>query len=152
MNRRITMHSQSEFAKILEKKLQQDPLRSQKQGNSDPQGSQFNIKEPLETWGSLLGNMSALNFSQSFHSTDYKKFHAPPKPRPANKLSQDQLTAFLFFAAHSAKLEANFNNKDLKRAFRTLAFKMHPDHGGNPQTFLELKAAYDLLAAVFKKT
>jgi len=33
--------------------------------------------------------------------------------------------------------------KDIKAAFRKLALKAHPDHGGDAQKFLELKGAFE---------
>jgi hypothetical protein len=151
LNRRNVMQRQSEFAKILEKKLHEGPRSEQKPTNSSSANPFSETKKPFEPWTELIGNLSAASFARGFHNTQYKKFQSPPKARPANKLSQDQLTAFLFFAAHGIKMEPNFTLKDVKKAFRTLAFKMHPDRGGSTQTFLELKAAQDILLQVFVK-
>jgi DnaJ family protein A protein 2 len=36
--------------------------------------------------------------------------------------------------------------KDIKRAYRRLAIKMHPDKGGDEQQFKKLTEAYDVLS------
>ena len=41
----------------------------------------------------------------------------------------------------------NFASLDeIKKAFRSLAFKHHPDKGGNPETMKLISAAYDILS------
>jgi hypothetical protein len=40
------------------------------------------------------------------------------------------------------------NQDDIRRAFRARAHLTHPDHGGSPEAFAEIQAAYALLRAL----
>ncbi len=42
-------------------------------------------------------------------------------------------------------IKSGASKKQLKRAYRKLAMKHHPDKGGNQEEFIILKQAYDLL-------
>lgn len=44
-------------------------------------------------------------------------------------------------------LAAGASAADVKRAFRAMALRMHPDHGGDAAGFVELKRAYDVALA-----
>lgn len=44
-------------------------------------------------------------------------------------------------------LAAGASPLDVKRAFRGMALRMHPDHGGTATAFVELKRAYDVALA-----
>ena len=41
--------------------------------------------------------------------------------------------------------------EEVRRAFRTLSKELHPDHGGDPDGFEELYAAYELLRATARE-
>ena len=42
-------------------------------------------------------------------------------------------------------------NEEIKAAFRSLAQKYHPDKGGDEETFINIKLAYDVLSDPFKR-
>lgn len=46
----------------------------------------------------------------------------------------------------SLELEKNCNTADVKKAYRKLAIKHHPDKGGDPEKFKELSHAYEVLS------
>jgi DnaJ homolog subfamily A member 2 len=48
-------------------------------------------------------------------------------------------------------LEKNANANDIKKAFRALAMKAHPDRGGDPDKFKEIQKAYEILSDPQKK-
>lgn len=41
-------------------------------------------------------------------------------------------------------LEKSASDSDVKRAFRKLALKKHPDKGGDPEEFKKIQAAYEV--------
>ncbi|MGH2496584.1 MAG: J domain-containing protein [Ktedonobacteraceae bacterium] len=41
-------------------------------------------------------------------------------------------------------LTAPVTSRDVKRAYHTLAFRAHPDHGGSPGAMVKINAAYEL--------
>ncbi|KAK8801138.1 hypothetical protein WA158_001908 [Blastocystis sp. Blastoise] len=43
------------------------------------------------------------------------------------------------------EVSPNASQDEIKKAFRKLAMKHHPDKGGDPQTFAKIKEAYDIL-------
>jgi DnaJ family protein A protein 2 len=54
-----------------------------------------------------------------------------------------------FYKVLGCKKEAT--QEELKKAYRKLAVKHHPDKGGDPETFKEISAAYDVLSDPEKK-
>lgn len=73
----------------------------------------------------------------------------PPRPRrPDHVLTERQKTATLWFAAQDEVLPSDFTADELKKAFRALARRLHPDTGGTAASFLELKAHHAALKAV----
>jgi DnaJ family protein A protein 2 len=49
-------------------------------------------------------------------------------------------------------VEKNASGSDIKKAYRKLAVKHHPDKGGDPDTFKEISKAYDILGDEEKRT
>jgi DnaJ family protein A protein 2 len=49
-------------------------------------------------------------------------------------------------------VEKNASASDIKKAYRKLAVKHHPDKGGDPDTFKEISKAYDILGDEEKRT
>lgn len=72
---------------------------------------------------------------------------------PAHQLSDKQKESFSFFKIHSEFLLEDFSIEELKKSFKKLCFKMHPDHSlGTNQDFIKLKTHYENLKLVFNKT
>merc|ERR1719199_274370 len=44
------------------------------------------------------------------------------------------------------EVEKNASEPDIKKAYRKLAVKHHPDKGGDPETFKEITRAYEVLS------
>lgn len=44
------------------------------------------------------------------------------------------------------ELSAQFSQEDLKRQYRRLAHRHHPDKGGDPEKFKQVKSAYEFLS------
>jgi DnaJ-class molecular chaperone len=61
------------------------------------------------------------------------------------------MLSYQWFCENGARLEPNFNLKDLKAGFRKLALKYHPDVFTGPQEqFLNLRESYTCLLKLFK--
>lgn len=43
-------------------------------------------------------------------------------------------------------LQPNCSSSDVKKAYRNLALKNHPDKGGDPEKFKDINAAYEVLS------
>jgi len=76
----------------------------------------------------------------------------PEIPRVKHVLSEEQSMAFAYFLNWKLGLRQDFTDKELKKIFRKLALKLHPDRNqGSSRFYLELKKNYELLNSVFKK-
>lgn len=80
----------------------------------------------------------------SDRSKDEKKESLTSKTK---KFSVQEQQALLFFHMHETTLGNDFEFQDLKRAYRKLAQKLHPDRrqDGNNQAFIALQRAYEIL-------
>ena len=77
----------------------------------------------------------------------------PATPAPERKkhvLSEIQKQAVVYFWGWQIRLQEDFTSQELKKAFRTLAHRLHPDRNdGKTKQYLELKSKYDCLLSVF---
>lgn len=64
---------------------------------------------------------------------------APPKERNTTKFYE------------LLEVDKNASTQDIKRAYRKLAIKHHPDKGGDPEKFKEISRAYEVLSDPEKK-
>lgn len=48
-------------------------------------------------------------------------------------------------ALRTLKLKADASQRDITRSYRELASRNHPDRGGNTETFINIRQAYELL-------
>lgn len=71
--------------------------------------------------------------------------------RAPHTLDSRQQMAFEFYLTAGASLTLTFSREELKRSFRQLAKKLHPDHGGSALDFRRLLEHHKYLLAVFSK-
>jgi hypothetical protein len=146
------MGSFQSFAEILEKKIRKE---IEKDFHSSSQTfSSENVENSSavqsELWTHLVGQMNPYHFTADQKAAVYHRNRPAPRPRPDHKLTASQAIAFSFFQAHKMELPANFSSNDLKRVFRILALRMHPDQGGSISDFRTLLAARAELQQLFK--
>lgn len=48
-------------------------------------------------------------------------------------------------ALRTLRLRANASQNEITRSYRTLASRYHPDKGGDSETFINIRRAYELL-------
>lgn len=96
----------------------------------------------------LLGLQSKIPMHRPTQAYPYYK----PTPKPAHKLNLQQAKALDFFNQWGEELKNNFNSLELKKAYRKLAKKWHPDtqtRTSSPEKFILLKAQYEILNRLF---
>ncbi|MFZ4403571.1 MAG: hypothetical protein ACOYOK_05655 [Pseudobdellovibrionaceae bacterium] len=71
-----------------------------------------------------------------------------PTP-PPHQLSDEQKKSKSYFANAKENLNPAFQRHELKSAFRRLAKKLHPDHGGTDADYRQLLAHYQNLKIIF---
>ena len=71
----------------------------------------------------------------------------PPPPRPHRKTPSAPVKPSSPKESHYAVLGVSKTASDdeIKRAFRKLILKCHPDKGGNPEEFIKVRDSYDVL-------
>lgn len=156
-----------EFADILRKELKKDlenelfqrenqALSKQNSGvifdSIHSKHSSLNTEFPSEidvfptgfSW--LLGQKSEAHKIASIEQSTLVKarqqYGVKIRPRPAHKLNSEQQNAFRFFLSFGIELVNNFSSQELRAAWKKLAFKTHPDHGGSSQMFQKAQQSY----------
>lgn len=154
---KIIMGQFLQFAEILENKIRhqlKDELEKQwsNKTSNEEQKNDNNCKIKLSTteqldWSLMLGLKKQ---SQPIMQNPKKPAYKVPvkKPKPAHTLSETQQKSYQFFINSQCELPTGFTEKELRQAFRTLALKLHPDHGGTAFAFRELLEHRDILSAV----
>lgn len=133
-----------EFAEVLEQKIRKSWMSEQRP--SEPQAKVQDIEDTSPTCLAQLLGKQPIYRSTLTGNKAYQRFH---KPRPAHRLNAAQIAALAFFKSQGQELSASFSKRELKKAFRALAIRLHPDHGaGSSGDFIVLKNAYDLLSTV----
>jgi hypothetical protein len=151
------------FAQVLEQKIRREIEKDYQQAphssSASPSEMTFNgthskveteTNGKPETWSHLLGKVETVHFKETKKGDLYHRFRPAPKPRPAHVLNPDQQQAFAFFQSQF-NLAANFTRADLQKAFRVLALRFHPDHGGKSHHFQSLVRARKELETIFQK-
>jgi len=71
------------------------------------------------------------------------------RPRRKHTLNEKQAQAWAYFFQWKTGLREDFTSEELRRAFRQLAHRLHPDRNqGHSSHYLELKLHYETLKAV----
>ncbi|WP_413291608.1 DnaJ domain-containing protein [Bdellovibrio sp. HCB337] len=75
----------------------------------------------------------------------------PKPPPPPHTLTPEQDQACAFFLSQGVELSKAFTARELKKAFRLLALKLHPDmnKGATEDAFIMLKKNYETLELIF---
>jgi hypothetical protein len=131
------MGTEASFQQILEEKIHARS-RSERPGPPPP------LEQDPAHLAYLLGTLGV-----SYWRPQTTKIY-PMAPRPAPRphvLTADQQQAFEFFTLHGTPLSPAFTPRELKKAFRGLALKLHPDmnKGTSVGPFMELKQNYETL-------
>ncbi|BCL62256.1 hypothetical protein DGMP_29490 [Desulfomarina profundi] len=74
---------------------------------------------------------------------DHRRFHWPKRTK------EKQQQAEALFGRSFEELR-KLNKNELSRLFRSKAKELHPDHGGDPQQFIDLTDLYNELSAIIK--
>lgn len=142
------MQARVSFQEILEIKIKAQS-RAESQETPATQGfEQSNHTQDPAHLAYLMGTLGPAYFrpqaSRAYPSR-------PKPPPPPHALSEAQKAASEFFALHGNILSPAFSQKELKKAFRVLALKLHPDtnKGAVASAFIELKKNYETLMDLF---
>lgn len=143
------------FAEILEKKIRkqiesellkkasqgQNPSESPSAANSSHINLGKDSNTYSETWARLFTQVNPVHFSNPTLVKRYPSQNRPTRPRPAHVMNPEQVKAFEFLNFNGAGLTLNFSKREAQASFRKLALKLHPDQGGNAESFQQLIAA-----------
>lgn len=141
------MRTQASFQQILEEKIQvrshESHSRRAFERDSQPQAQ---TQEPAHL-AYLLGHLGPT----FFRPQTTKIYPSRPKPPPPpHVLTEEQALAREFFVLQGVELTPAFSQRELKKAFRTLALRRHPDmNKGASDAFIELKNNYETLTQLF---
>ncbi len=149
---------------LMEKILERQRLEARPMATLDPR---LHPKEVMEL--ELLSRLKRPNSAPKTHRGPYQ---APPRPRPRPKALQleggakkervepqiplgvEETLALESMNRLGAQLSLAFLPKELSKAYRKLAFELHPDRSSHPearQLFGDLTKAYQLLRAWAQK-
>jgi len=138
------MNARASFQQILEEKIhsrQRETLAGR--GSQEPSQSQ----DPAHL-AYLLGLRGA-TFTRPSAAKIYPS--RPKPPPPPHNLTESQAAARGFFVLQGVELSPAFTEGELKKAFRLLALKLHPDmNKGASGAFIELKKNYETLRELFR--
>lgn len=142
------MRTQASFQQILEEKLQaRRPQSLSGQGIEQETETRSFDHDPAH----LAFLMGAIGPSFFRPQTSRIYPSRPKPPPPPHSLTEEQQSAYNFFILQGAALNPAFTSRELKKAFRALALKLHPDtnKGATAGPFLDLKHNYETLNALF---
>ena len=136
------MGNRESFAEILREKIQ-DSTQSQSENTYFSKAP----PPPPEAWAGLIGQLDPLESRSA--KVSFNAYLKQCPPRPDHVLNETQNRAFAFLKKHDGSLKGSFSRGDLKRAFRLIAKKLHPDQGGTAAEMRELLQARNDLQTVF---
>ena len=154
------MNSSFEFAEILDQHLRKTSEKVDFQREhefSRSQNSNFLFGEDYAHLGFLLGQTAKAKPTRvaKYPESALKKGQTPLKqamePRPAHRLSDPQIQAYLLMCEWSPGLSPGFTQLELKKAYRIAVLKTHPDRGGSAQKFQAMVQAHQDLQRVFNE-
>jgi hypothetical protein len=130
------MKSEASFQEILESKIK----------TQSPSPSTFQSPDPAHL-AYLMGHIGQTFFRPPPQHRTTKIYPSRPKPPPPpHSLTEEQQLAAGFFKLHGIVLNPAFSQKELKKAFRTLALRLHPDmNKGAGSAFILLKSNFETL-------
>lgn len=96
----------------------------------------------------LLGKINRLHAHPPLTKSQKAYPRPQPKVHPPHSLSESQTQSFAFFKELIQDIPEGFTLGDLKKAFRSAAKLLHPDHGGSSEQFFMLKDHYQNLAKI----
>lgn len=105
----------------------------------------------------LIGKIRPFDKTVKVQPKEYFSFQPRPQPiaktRTKHSFRPEQEQARQFFIRWGHPLYEDFTTNELKKAYRHLALRLHPDRGTqDAQAFLDLKFNYDLLKSVFSSS
>lgn len=166
--------SEKSFLEILSEKLEQQIRNdiSQSQNQSIKQTANEKTSQNVDNFPSEGINSSTYStvYNQWISQIPARKIHfSTPRnqvlgriyplntpqpqaqpPRQKHALTEIQKQAVVYFWGWQIRLQEDFTHSELKKAFRKLAQRLHPDRNdGKTKAFIELKAHYQCLLSVF---
>lgn len=101
-------------------------------------------------------NLRTRTAAQAYPSKPAGKFFDQPKQHehpthPPHHFEPAELAAFENLKCYSPFLCDNFNQPELKRAYRQAVKRTHPDRGGSSESFLRVRKSYQILVALLTK-
>ncbi|MEK6774336.1 MAG: J domain-containing protein [Bdellovibrionota bacterium] len=141
------MKTAESFHQILQSKISAKPLPPSE-----------NIRKDLTTGvepknlSYLLGSFTPkFTLNKTRQNPLFKLYRSTPRRAGApHKFSSLQHSGLDFFNSRQINLLPDFTQAELKRAYRLLALRLHPDRPeGTAQLFIELKSHYENLKKLF---
>ena len=147
------------FAEILEQKIRREIETDYAQDlalTRELQASPVPHSAPFQSLEDTLITLPKMHFqSPRFFTKAYQTSRGPkavPKPLMPHALNEVQQQAHQFFVKYQEVLSMSFTVQELKKSFRRLALRFHPDREyGSATHFAELKKAHESLVEVFQK-
>lgn len=142
------MRSEASFQQILERKLKAQSTSERQETHTQTAFDQGSQSQDPAHLAYLMGTLGPAYFrpqaSRAYPSR-------PKPPPPPHALSEPQSAAAAFFTDYGTPLSPAFSQRELKKAFRLLALRLHPDtnKGALAGAFIELKKNYETLMGVF---
>ncbi len=105
--------------------------------------------QPLTSTNNQTSSSQAIQNPTKFKSTGYRLYIKENPPRK-HRLDTDQWIIWNQWRKWGLSLTESFTRKDLKKAYRLLALRHHPDRTtGSATEFQQIKKDYDRLLQVF---
>lgn len=140
-----------EFAKTLEAKIRRD-IESELMPKIEADflaGEQDDLPRGFAwIWSQQPANPARDSTLSARGRQVYGRYHKPPPP---HVLTPAQSEARALFARFGGELSDSFRIADLRQAWRRVARRTHPDHGGRGEDFRRAFEAYEALKGVFKR-